>query len=336
MIDEIIKENAGDFSEKGLNYEKFKNYLEEEDSSELGAKVGLVCRGEIKLKNDTLSHFRVAAKPINDADVMYSLVLNKLGIKAPSYMPLDLQGTTIMLRDDFSDVNDSKEDIDLKDCLGHNIPAKIYNNIINEHCVIPDLRHKLSNQTNPIKRYFTKKEILNSQKGQEGKRSIDAVFSGEAGMIKQHFDPKALNLLAKIGIVKLSMLTTRNSLTSNVYELGNAGRVKDVFPVKTGGEVVHSQDLADKVVAKDKLHYQTQFATDSLSHKQVINQIKNNEIVSEVLADSDRRAFVEKLGNLNVCELAQEYKDATNYKVDTLYLLLLKIQKDRVCEELVK
>ena len=336
MIDEIIKENAESFTERGLRYDKFKNYLKEENFSELEAKVGLVCRGEIKLKNDTLSHFRVAAKPINDADVMYSLVLNKLGIKAPSYMPLDLQGTTIMLRDDFSDVNDSKENIDLKDYLGHNIPAKIYNNIINEHCIIPNLRHELSNQTNPIKRYFTKREILNSQKGQEGKRPIDAIFSKEVGMIKNHFDPKALNLLAKIGIVKLSMLTTRNSLTSNVYTIGNSGQVKDVFPVKTGGEVAHSQDLADKVIAQDKLHYQTQFATDSLSHKQVINQIKNNESVNEVLTDNERKAFIENLGNINVCELAQEYKDATNYKVDTLYLLLLKIQKDRVCEELIK
>ena len=282
MIDKIIKENNGNFGELGLKYEKFKDYLGQEEGS-IGYDLGLVRRGEVLLKDGTSAHFRSAAKPINDADIMYSLILIKLGLEPPSYLPLEMQGSTILLRE-----------------------------------------------------FFIKKEIKKNQELEYGKRAVDVVFGKSKQDIMGHFDSVALNTLAKLGIVKLSMLTTTNSLSSNLYEVDKMGVVKGVIPVKTGGEVLHSQYLAENALDKDKLRYHTQFSFDSLGHKDVINQIKNNGRVIANLDSCDRKDFVEKLGKVNIYELANEYKDKTNYKVDLFYQLMLNVQKDRVCEELVK
>ncbi len=335
MIDKIIEENNGNFGELGLKYEKFKDYLGQEEGS-IGYDLGLVRRGEVLLKDGTSAHFRSAAKPINDADIMYSLILKELGFETPSYMPLEMQGSTIMLRDDLSSISDTRKDVELSEIVGRNVPAKIYNDIVNKHCVIPSLEHDLKFEKNALKKFFIKKEIKKNQELEYGKRSVDVVFGKSKQNIMGHFDSVALNILAKLGIVKLSMLTTTNSLSSNLYEVDKMGVVKGVIPVKTGGEVAHSQYLAENALDKDKLRYHTQFSFDSLGHKDVINQIKNNGRVIANLDSCDRKDFVEKLGKVNIYELANEYKDKTNYKVDLLYQLMLNVQKDRVCEELVK
>ncbi len=330
MVDNIIEQNKENFLEEGMTFEAFKKWLKVCRDENFFLALG---RGEVTLRDGKEIHFRNSVKPINDADIMYSLIMQKLGFEVPSYIPIKLSSGTMLVRDELSD----KVDInDYKTVLNHNVQARDYNEFLDINSVIPKLNHDIYYEKDLIKKYFLKKQLEKINSGDFGHRAVDVVFGKNSADVRGHFTDIALNSLAKIGAVKLAMGVTRNSLTSNIYKVRHFGMVEDVIPAKTGGEVIEPLTFSKKIIFGDKQHYDTLFSTKTLSHSGVINQIKNNDAVQEFFSERDRRVFASDLGDISLPKLAQEYKDRTNYSVDLGYLVTLDVQKNRVCEELSK
>ncbi len=302
---------------EGLNLLVLRHYIKE--------------YSDLKPQGALPSDFDVGIKEVSklecDANVMYSLICEKLGLYSPDILPIYSNNWKKTIVSGVINVPTAKDIEEIK-------KAKVFHYYLNNGYYKTSLLNSLSKAENLTE---SKKENLNvklilSNIALDGKRPVDILFSPVSENASTFFSGEALKDLIKIRVAKLATFDVTNKLDS-LYKMDNASGIVDrVLPIKNSSD---SKTL-DAVIKgeRHKLKYDTELFIDPLTCPQAIRMIKEKNTVGQVVSRRELSDIANNLQSENVKDLANRFYAKTGMKINDKYVDAVSRQVDFISESL--
>lgn len=263
-----------------------------------------------------------------DANILFSLICEKLGVSAPDILPVYSacrEKTIISGVLDIPKVEDNQE-IQL---------ARHFHDMLNNSFYEIDVLNKLSvEDLKKSERENLIKELILSRLSVEGKRPVDFLFLKNNSYFLRFFSDEALKDLIKIRVAKIATFDTSNA-PSTIYKFDkNLGIVVRVMAMRniSSNKILNQACKGEKV----NLRFDTEFSLKSQTLGGVLSSIKENSMVKEILDYKDIDEIVSNLQEESVSKIVSKFYNKTGINLDKPYVNAVSHQVDDICESLIR
>lgn len=263
-----------------------------------------------------------------DANILFSLICEKLGVSAPDILPVysvSREKTIISGVLDIPKVENNQE-IEL---------ARHFHNMLNSSFNKVDILNKLlSKDLENAEREKLANKLILSKIATDGKRPVDLLFSKNYMYSSRFFSDEALKDLIKIRVAKIATFDTSNA-PSAIYKFDkNLGIVDRVMAMKN----ISSNRVLNLVCNGEKANimFDTEFSLKSQTLCGALNSIKQNPMVKEILDCKDIDEMVSNLQKESISKIANKFYYKTGIMLDKPYVNAVSHQVDEICEGLIR
>ena len=324
-LNKIMEENLSNFDRDGcLGYKKLEKYFYEKNNQKWG---------QVQTTAGKYYIFESDSKEADDADIFFSQLYPKFGIKTPVNFPVkdELTNKRFLVANDLAKDQKSRINrvlapinvqitVEQEEMRGTTVLAQDFYHYLTEKYVRSKICDALDN-CHPIFDFFTIRKLekaYNKCVTNSGLTVLDPFF--ESASLKENpalkqFSREAVKKELKMKLLDVATFNSARLTSDYLYKTDSFLGVEDVFPLDSG----NSWENAGHQIRGEYDYIERRFLSDFsyqlLTPNQILRELQENQAVQEYFNEDDRLEFAKQLRETTKIDIAKEVENKTNYKI---------------------